>query len=328
MPVVVMFLSSARVAAAHITLPADWQVRFLESADEAEMIATCRDADAVLSVGSVAGINSRIIAGCPKLKLIQCLGAGFNQVDLAAAVQRKIAVANSPGQNAGTVAEFTIGSIIVLQRRILESDSEIKAGRYAAFRSQLLREGLPEIGGSLIGLVGLGNIGLQVAKIAGLLGASVSYYTENRRPADVEERLGVTYRPLNDLLAESDIVSLHVPLNETTRGLIGARELARMKTGSLLINTSRGAVVDQAALAQALTSGRPAGAAIDTFDPEPPGAEHPLLRLTPATRRHVLLTPHIAGLTVPSFRRMLTACVENIERVLRGEPAANQVNRF
>jgi len=293
-----------------------------------EIIAACRDADAVLSVGSVAGINSRIIANCPMLKLIQCLGAGFNQVDLAAAAQRKIPVANSPGQNANTVAEFAIGSIIALQRRILESDCEIKAGRYAAIRSQLLREGLPEIGGSLIGLVGLGNIGLQVAKIARLLGASVSYYTENRRPADIERRLRIAYRPLNDLLAESDIVSLHVPLNETTRGLIGARELARMKTGSLLINTSRGAVVDQAALAQALTSGRPAGAAIDTFDPEPPGVNHPLLQLSPATQRRLLLTPHMAGLTIPSFRRMLTTCIENIERVLRGEPAANQVNRF
>lgn len=328
MPVIVMFLSPARVAATHITMPADWQVRFLESTDEAEIISTCRDADCIVSVGSVTGINARIITNCPNLKLIQCLGVGFNQVDLATAEQREIPVANSPGQNASTVAEFTIGCIIALQRRFLESDAEIKAGRYAAFRAQVLHEGLQEIGGSRLGLVGIGNIGLQVAKIAGLLGASVSYYTEHRRPADVERQLGITYQPMDDLLADSDIVSFHVPLNETTRGLIGARELARMKAGSLLVNTSRGPVVDQIALAQALESGHLAGAAIDTFDPEPPDVEHPLLRLSPTTQRRLLLTPHTAGITFPSFRRMLAACVANMERVLRGEPAINQVNRI
>jgi phosphoglycerate dehydrogenase-like enzyme len=322
-----MVLSPARVAATHITMPADWQVRFLESTDEAEIISTCRDADCIVSVGSVSGINARIITNCPNLKLIQCLGVGFNQVDLATAEQRKIPVANSPGQNASTVAEFTIGSIIALQRRFLESDAEIKAGRYTTFRSQVLHEGLQEIGGSRLGLIGIGNIGLQVAKIAVLLGASVSYYTKHRRPADVERQLGITYQPMDDLLVDSNIVSLHVPLNETTRGLIGARELARMKVGSLLVNTSRGPVVDQVALAHALESSHLAGAAIDTFDPEPPDVEHPLLRLTPTAQCRLLLTPHTAGITFPSFRRMLAACVANMERVLRGEPVMNQVNR-
>ncbi len=326
MPVIVMFLSPARVAATGIPLPADWEVRFLNSSDEAEMISACREADGIVS-GLVAGITARVIADCPNLKLIQCLGAGFNQVDLSAAEERKIPVANTPSQNTGTVAEFTIASIIALQRRFLESDAAFKAGRCIAFRSQVLDEGLQEMAGSRLGLVGIGHIGARVAKIARLLGASVGYYTQHRRPADVERRMGIKYQPLDDLLAESDIVSLHVPLTAATRGLIGAPELARMKPGSLLVNTSRGPVVDQAALAHALESGRLAGAAIDTFDPEPPGAGHPLMGLSPAAQRRLLLTPHIAGLTSPSFRRMLAACVENLERVLRGEPAIHQVNR-
>lgn len=328
MPVIVMCISQARVAASQVKMPADWQIRFLESADETEAIAMCRDADCIVSVGSVVGISARIIAGCPHLKLIQCLGAGFNQVDLAAAEQRKIPVANTAGQNACTVAEFTIGSIVALQRRILESDTEIKAGRYAAFRSQILTEGLQEIGGSRLGLIGIGNIGLQVARVAGLFGASISYYTEHRRSADFEKEFDVTYQPLEDLLADSDIVSLHVPLNETTRGMIGTRELARMKAGCLLVNTSRGPIVDQMALAQALESGHLGGAAIDTFDPEPPDGGHPLLQLSPTAQRRLLLTPHTAGATFSSFRRMLKACVANMERVLRGEPAVDQVNRF
>ena len=328
MPVIVMFLSPARVAASRMTMPADWQVRFLESADEAEIISTCRDADCIVSVGLVVGVNARIIAACRNLKLIQCLGTGFNQVDLAAAEQWNIPVANTAGQNAVAVAEFTIAAIVALQRRLLESDAEIKAGRYVSFRSQIVVEGLQEIGGSRLGLIGMGSIGRHVARIAGLLGASVRYYTEHRRPADIEEQCGIMYQPLDDLLADSDIVSLHVPLNEKTRGLIGARELARMKAGSLLVNTSRGPIVDQMALAQALESGHLGGAAIDTFDPEPPGMEHPLLRLSPVAQRRLILTPHTAGATLPSFRRMLAACVENIERVMRGEPVENQVNHI
>jgi len=326
MPVIVMFLSPARVAATGIVMPPDWQLRFLETGEEKEIMVACKDSDCIVSSGSVAAISARIIDHCPNLKFIQCMGAGFNQVDLVAAERRNIPVANSPGLNDSAVAEFTIGAIIALQRRILESDAEIKEGRYAAFRRRVLQEGLQEIGGSRLGLVGIGNIGMKVATIAGLLGASVSYYTQHRRSADFECRFGIKYQPLGDLLAGNEIISLHVPLNPATRGLIDARELALMQAGSLLVNTSRGAVVDQVALAQALESGHLAGAAIDTFDPEPPNPDHPLLRLSPAVQRRLLLTPHTAGVTFSSFRRMLAAGIANIERIFRGEPPINQVN--
>jgi phosphoglycerate dehydrogenase-like enzyme len=327
MPVVVMFLPAARVAATGVPLPPDWRIRHLETADESEIIADCRDADAILSVGAVAQITARIIDACEHLKFIQCLGAGFNQVDLPAAEARRIPVANSPGQNATTVAEFTIGCIIAVQRRLVESDAAIKAGRYTAFRSEVLDEGLREIAGSRLGLIGLGNIGRAVARIAGSLGASVCYHSPQRQPTIIEREFNATYLSLDRLLAECDIVSLHVPLDGTTRGMIGTRELASMKKGGILVNTSRGAVVDQHALAGALENGRPAGAAIDTFDPEPPGAGHPLLSLSPAASRRLLATPHIAGLTAPSFRRLFAASVANVERVLSGQPPENQVNR-
>lgn len=328
MSVVVMFLSPARVAATHVEMPLGWKLRFLESNDETEIIATCRDADCILSVGSVAGINAHIIANCKMLKFIQCMGAGFNQIDLAAATQRKILVANSPGENARSVAEFTIGSIIALQRRILESDAAIKAGHYTTFRRRVLQEGLQEIDGSRLGLIGIGNIGLQVARIAQLLGASVTYYSQHRRPLDIEKQLGIVHQSLDELLSGSDIVSLHVPLNAQTRGMIGARELNLMPSGSLLVNTSRGSVIDQLALAQVLESGHLGGAAIDTFDPEPPDENHPLLHLSRSAQDRVLLTPHTSGVTFASFRRMLAANVANIERVLKGEPAKNQINSF
>jgi phosphoglycerate dehydrogenase-like enzyme len=326
MSVVVMFLSPARVEATRVPLPEEWQVRYLETDDKARILQVCADAEVILSVGSVAAIDAQIIGNCPKLKFIQCMGAGYNQVDLAAATKFNIPVANSPGQNAGSVAEYTIGSIIALQRRILESDGAIKNGRYDSFRKKLLHEGLQEIGGSRLGLVGLGNIGLQVAKIANLLGASVSYYTQRRRSAEMECRYGISYQLLDELLAGSDIVSLHIPLTASTKGLIGARELALMPAGSVLINTARGAVVDQVALAAALESGHLSGAAVDTFDPEPPDSEHPLLNLSATAQNRLLLTPHTAGVTAAAFRRMLAYSFENMQRALRGEPVENQVN--
>jgi phosphoglycerate dehydrogenase-like enzyme len=325
MPAIVILMPQNRVQAAGITLPATWDVRFLEAPTVGKIIAACRGAEAIISMGSVAAIGADVIAGLTGVKLIQCLGAGFNHVNIAAADRRGIAVANSPGENAAAVAEFTVGAIIALQRRLVESDAAIKAGDYGPFRKQALDAGLGEIAGSRIGLVGFGDIGRQVARIAGLLGASVGYYAAHRRPQALEEALNVTYRPFDDLLAGSDIVSLHVPLNEATRGLIGERELALMPVGSLLINTARGEVVDQTALAAALEAGHLAGAAVDTFWPEPPGAGHPLLSLSPDASRRLLMTPHTAGVTAGSFRRMLAASVANIERVLRGEAPKNVV---
>lgn len=318
MPVVVMFLPESRLETAKIDLPKDWDLRFLEAPSCGEILAACRDADCLLTLGSVAGIDARVMENSPKLKLIQCLGAGFNHVALAAANRLGIPVANSPGQNAGTVAEFTIGAVIALQRRIVEADTQIKSGNYATFRKGLLDAGLAGISGCRIGLIGFGNIGQQVAKIAVMLGASVSYFSA-RRKIDLEAQLGAGYAPLDALLSASDVVSLHVPLSPETRGLIAARELALMPSGSLLVNTARGEILDQAALAAALESGHLAGAAVDTLSPEPPGGYHPLLNLSPQARTRLLLTPHIAGVTVGSFRKMLGASIANIERALRGE---------
>jgi len=327
MPVVVMLLPQSRVEAANVALPKNWELRFLEPSTVDGLMAACRDADCVLTLGSVATIDARFLENCPKLKLVQCLGAGFNHVNLAAAERLGIPVANSPGQNANTVAEFTIGAIIALQRRIIEADSQIKAGNYSSFRKKLLDTGLREIRGSRIGLVGLGHIGQQVAKIAVMLGAAVCYFTLRRKPSDFERDLGVEYATLDSLLSSCDIVSLHVPLNSETRGLISSRELALMPADSLLVNTSRGEVVDNAALAAALESGHLGGAAVDTLFPEPPGTDHPLLNLSRPAQAKLLLTPHIAGVTTSSFQKMLSSSIANMERVLRGEAPEHLVSK-
>jgi phosphoglycerate dehydrogenase-like enzyme len=175
-------------------------------------------------------------------------------------------------------------------------------------------------------LIGFGAIGRYVAKLAGMLGASISYYDVFRPTPEIEAELKVDYKALDDLLATSQIISTHVPLSDQTRNLISKRELALMPAGSWLINTARGEVVDQAALAESLEMGHLGGAAIDTVSPEPPGPDHPLLNLSPAASKRLLVTPHIAGATVGSNKKMIRVGLDNMLRVLRGEPVLTIVN--
>jgi len=328
MSIIVSLVPKSRVETSKITLPADWRVRFLESASASddEIIAVCQGADCLLVLSVGVDINARVLVNIPDIRLIQTIGVGFDSIDIVAAAQLGIPVANAPGQNTNSVAEYTIGIITALQRQICTSDREIKAGNYASLRHSLLGKGLQEIDGSCIGLVGLGAIARQVARIAGMLGASVSYYGIRRAPADLEIELGVEFKPLDVLLSTSDIVSIHVPLNEQTRGLIGRRELALMPPGGLIVNTARGEVLDQRGLADALESGHLAGAAIDTLFPEPPEADHPLLNLSLMARDRLLLTPHIAGATTNANKKMLTMSFKNIERLLNDEELQHVVN--
>ena len=271
-------------------------------------------------------LDAEVLADMASISLIQTTGAGFDQVDLEAARRQNLPVANVPGENAGAVAEFTIGLIIALQRQIVLTDREIKAGNYQEDRERLPARGLPEIRDTELGIVGLGESGRQVARLAKMLGARTSYFSHNRKSREVETQLGVEYKPWEQLLSTSEVISLHVPLNDRTRGLVGTRELSLMPPGSLIINTARGEVIDQTALAAKLEDGHLGGAAVDTVAPEPPPCNHPLLRLSPAARDRLIMTPHLAGVTSGSFTRMLRAALDNLQRIAGGGEPQNVVN--
>jgi phosphoglycerate dehydrogenase-like enzyme len=243
-----------------------------------------------------------------------------------AAAEIGIPVANVPAENITTVAEFTLAAWIALQRRMCLADRRVKAGDYVGIREIFFKPGLREVADTRLGLVGLGGIGRRVAEIAGLLGAWIAYYDPYRAPEAVEKRLQAVYMPLDRLLAESDVISLHVPLTAETRGLIGSRELGLLPRGAILINTARGEIVDPAALAAALESGHLSGAAIDTVFPEPPPPDHPLLNLSPEAADRLLITPHVAGLTASAFSRLLRAALANLVRTAAGEAPRNVVN--
>jgi len=326
MATIVSTLQRDKFTSANISIPDNLTIHFLDPISDQTIIEACTSADCLFSATSSGPISSFVLENISSIKLIQTMGVGFDHIDIPSTVRLHIPVANMPGANATSVAEQTLGSLIALQRRFLESDAQIKAGNYVSCRNRLLGEGLSEIRGSRIGLVGFGHIGRCFARILLALGASVAYFAPHRLSPEEELQFPVEYKPLDELLSTSNVVSLHLPLNDKTRGLIGARELSLMQQGSFLVNTARGGVVDQAALVEPLESGRLAGVALDTITPEPPGADHPLLHLSTTAANRLLITPHTAGVTLGAYKRMIEGALGNMARVVRGELPLNIVN--
>lgn len=259
------------------------------------------------------------------IRLVQVTGAGVDRLDEAALKRLGIAVANVPGGSNGAVAEYALATASLLLRRFAWASSEIRAGRYEAFRKRMLADNLPGIEGLLVGVVGFGVIGLAVAQAFHAAGARLCYFDPAPRDAEAAAALSARSVSLDELLATADVVTLHVPLLPATKGLIGERELASMKPGAILINAARGGIVDEAALARHLANGHLGGAAVDVYSSEPPGADNALFRLEGDAAGRLLLTPHIAGVTRQSFANLFRAAWQNVDRVLRGEPPLNRV---
>jgi len=279
-----------------------------------ELQGFLRDVDAALLGNDVC--DRAVFESAERLKVVSRHGIGVDAVDLQAATEHGVLVTNTPHVNAVAVAEHALALMLGLLRRIPAADASVKAGRW---------EGLKFMGGELygktLGIVGLGAIGVELARRARGLGMNV-LYVKRRRSLELEEQLGLTFKPLNELLKESDIVSIHLPLTDETKGLIGEEEIASMKPNAYIINTARGGIINLNALTQALKAGRLAGAALDVYDSEPPNFNHPLFKL-----ENVILTPHIAAYTVEAVRRMDITAAENILKALKGQIPEHVVNK-
>jgi phosphoglycerate dehydrogenase-like enzyme len=260
------------------------------------------------------------------LKLIQVTGAGVDRLDRAAIERLGIPVANVPGGSNAAVAEYVTAAAATLVRRLAWASGEIRRGNYAAFRAKMLADNVGGLEGLTAGVVGLGVVGMAVAHALNAAGCRIVYY--DPRPADLAGAAAIAAEavPLTGLLARADIVTLHVPLLPATTNLIGAAEIASMKRGAVLIQASRGGVVDEAALAAALQSGRLGGAAVDVYSREPPSPDEPLLKLSGEAAERTLLTPHIAGVTRQASAFLFRAAWQNVERVLiNQQPPLNRV---
>jgi phosphoglycerate dehydrogenase-like enzyme len=258
------------------------------------------------------------------LALVQVTGAGLDRLHEPTLRSRGIAVANVPGGSNAALAEYAVSTASFLLRRFGWADAEIRAGRYAEGRAKLIADNVGGLEGLLVGIVGMGTIGRAVARAFTAAGCRIAYFD----PAPVDaSRLGFDARqmPLDDLLAAADVLSLHVPLAAETKGLIGARQLASMKPGALLIQASRGGIVDERALADALR-GPLGGAVVDVYSNEPVAPDNPLLALDGEAAGKILFTPHIAGVTRQSAAYLFRSAWENVERVvLKGEAPLHRV---
>jgi phosphoglycerate dehydrogenase-like enzyme len=291
--------------------------------DDAQLPALLREARAMV-MPAVGPKLAPALFEDSRLRLVQVTGAGVDRLDAQAMKRLGIPVANVPGGSNGAVAEYAVTAASMLLRRFAWADAEIRKGNYVGFRARLLADNLPALEGLTVGLIGLGVIGLAVAQSFAKLGCKLCYSDPEPRDASAAS-LGARALPLEELVRTADVVCVHVPLLPSTRGLIGERLLAAMKPGAVLVQASRGGVVDEAALAAQLRSGHLGGAAVDVYETEPIAADNPLLALEGDAARKLLLTPHIAGVTRQSYALLFRSSWENVERALRGEPPHNRV---
>jgi phosphoglycerate dehydrogenase-like enzyme len=259
-----------------------------------------------------AELNREFFKAAPGLKLVQLISAGYDRLDVAAARQAGVPVANNGGSNSVAVAEHTLMLMLAVYRKLSWHHANVVTGKWRV--GDFASHRLYELEGKTLGIVGLGSIGKKVARRAAAFGMRILYYDVVRLAEDAEDTLGVRFVLLPELLRTSDIVSLHVPLNDATRNMIGARELGMMPPAGVLINTCRGPVVDETALHTALTSGRIAAAGLDVMVEEPPIANHPLFAL-----ENVTFTPHMAGPTWDNWFKAFRNAFDNVQRVARGE---------
>jgi lactate dehydrogenase-like 2-hydroxyacid dehydrogenase len=283
-----------------------------------ELLRRVAGRDGVLTLLTDRVDDEFLDAAGPQLKVVSNYAVGFDNIDVAACGRRGIPVGNTPGVLTETTADLAWALLMAAARRLPESDRYVRAGRWKTWGPLLLLG--PDVHGATMGIVGFGRIGQAVARRAQGFGMRILYHDLTRLPDEVTEPLGAMYLPLEELLAQSDFVSLHVNLSDVTRHLINAQTLSWMKPTAVLVNTSRGPVVDQRALADALRDGVIWAAALDVTDPEPIRMDDPLVGLD-----NCLIVPHIASASRATRGRMAAMAAANLVAGVRGEPLPTEV---
>ena len=273
------------------------------------LLQAVHDADILLAAWF--DVSREVIRRAPRLHLIQTLGAGYDNVDVEAAREAGIKVANTPGANASSVSEYTVMALLLLVKRFPEAEGATRRGEWP--QNEFMRTGVGELDGLRVGLLGFGAIGRATARRLRVFGSEVRYFSRHRSSADIEEETGAAYLPKDELLAWSEALSLHLPLTPETRLFMNEEAFSRMPMGSYIVNTGRGDLIDEEALRRAVESGRIRGAVLDVLQDEGK-RPNPFCDLP-----QVLVTPHIAGPTPRSSQRIVRMGLENILRVLEGE---------
>ncbi len=282
-----------------------------------KIVERAADADIVLT--NKVPFNADTLRQLPRLRFICVLATGYNIIDTEAAARQGVVVANIPAYSTMSVAQMAFAHILNITNHVASYAREVADGKWTNCPDFCFWDSaLTELAGKTMGIVGLGNTGMATARIAIALGMKVVAMTS--KSADTLPE-GITPAPLDDVLASADVVSLHCPLTPSTRHLINAASIAKMKPSAILINTGRGPLVDEQAVADALNGGRLAAFGADVLSQEPPRGDNPLL-----SARNCFLTPHIAWATLEARTRLMSTATENVRQFIAGEPVANRVN--
>jgi lactate dehydrogenase-like 2-hydroxyacid dehydrogenase len=307
-------------------IPDDWEMIYLDSVyDEKEALRRGKDADFII-VDAISPVTRHLIENMPNLRLIHSEGVGYNKIDVQAARERNIFVCNNASLNSGAVAEQAILLMLALLRRFQEGDKLVREGKQGQAKESFILDGIPELEFCHVGIIGFGNIGRATAKRLLGFGTRVSYYSRHRLSKEEEQKLKVEYLPLEELASTCDIISIHLPVTPETIGFVDRDFLRKMKPSAFLINTARGEIVDQKALAEALENGTIAGAGLDTLYPEPATLDNPLLNLSESCRFRVVFSPHIGGTTNGVFYQLHKNIWNNLFLAAQGKRPNNIVN--
>lgn len=273
----------------------------------------------VIFADAITPVSREMMDLLPNLKMIHSEGVAFNAIDIEAAREKGVFVCNNKGCNAASVAEHAVMLMLMALRCGITGHRAVLAGEQIRFKERFMVSNAPELGEQTVGLIGLGDIGTAAAKLLRPFGCKLYYYTAHRRLPEVEAELGVAYLPLEELAGRCDILSLHCAVNEQTTHMVNEGFLSHVKPGAILVNTARGQLVDNLAVRQALIDGRLGGVAIDTLDPEPTPANHPLVDLPPEAADRAVFSPHLGGITGGVFRRAHRNMWSSAKLILEGK---------
>lgn len=273
----------------------------------------------VIFADAITPVSREMMDLLPNLKMIHSEGVAFNAIDIDAAREKGVFVCNNKGCNAGSVAEHTVMLMLMALRRGVTGHRAVKAGEQIRFKERFMVSDAPELGEQTVGIIGLGDIGAATARLLRPFGCKLYYYTAHRRPPETEEALGVEYLPPEELAERCDVLSLHCAVNDQTTHMVNGEFLSHVKPGAILVNTARGQLVDNLAVRQALLDGRLGGIAVDTLDPEPTPADHPLVDLPAEIADRAVYSPHLGGITGGVFRRAHRNMWGAVQLLLEGQ---------
>lgn len=321
MPTIVLsnHYTSAPLSIITEVLPTGFDLVNLTEASREELLKEAKHADYILASGRLK-IDALVLDAAPRLKMIQRTGVGLDAIDLDVLRARDIPLYVNQGVNSDSVAEHTLMLILATLRRLPTVHEEIKSGIWIKQGNGVRNR---ELKGKTVGIIGMGHIGRRVAELLIGFGVKIVYNDVHRMPSDMEDRLGTEYMSFDSLLGCSDIITMHCPLSEASRNLIGSCALSKVRRGCIIVNTARGGLIDEAALAAALNDGTVFGAGLDVFPAEPIDSASPLLKC-----ENVVLTPHIGGVTYDSFKRMMSEAMSNIACFESGEISRIENRRY